>query len=498
MPTSPNWRASGITMSDPTILLTGATGYVGGRLLTMLAARGHAVRCLARNPGYLEQRLPPGASVVRGDVRDQASLVLALQGIDTAYYLVHAMGEATGFEAHEREGAVCFAAAARIAGVRRIIYLGALGDESADLSPHLRSRQEVGRILRESGVTTIELRASIVIGSGSLSFEMVRALTEHLPVMVMPRWVSVMAQPIAIQDLLAYLLAALDVHVTESLVVEVGGADRVSYRGMMQEYARQRGLRRIMIEVPVLTPRLSSLWLGLVTPLYARVGRKLIESIRHPTVVNSPLAATLFAITPVGTAEAIRTALDREDRAYAETYWSDARSAAGVPAVIDSTPVGERLRDVREISVSASPAACFAALSSLGGREGWPALDVLWRIRGAVDLLVGGVGLRRGRPSGRPLRAGDALDFWRVETCEPGRRLRLSAEMRVPGRAWLDFQIRQEARGCTLRQVAEFDPSGLAGRLYWYALVPIHAAIFSALVAAVARRAEALPAGRAA
>lgn len=484
-------------MSDATILLTGATGYVGGRLLTMLAAGGHTVRCLARNPGDLEQRLPPGASVVRGDVRDEASLARALEGIDTAYYLVHAMGEATGFEVHEREGAACFAAAARAARVRRIIYLGALGDESADLSPHLRSRQEVGRILRESGVTTIELRASIVIGSGSLSFELVRALTEHLPVMVMPRWVSVLAQPIAVQDLLAYLVAALDVPVTGSVVVEIGGADRVSYRGMMQEYARQRGLRRMMIQVPVLTPRLSSLWLGLVTPLYARVGRKLIESIRHPTVVNDPLARTLFAITPVGTAEAIRTALDREDQAYAETYWSDARSAAGVEAVLDPTPVAERLQDVREVSTPASPEACFAALCTLGGREGWPALDLLWRVRGAIDLLAGGVGLRRGRPAGRPLRAGDALDFWRVETCEPGRRLRLSAEMRLPGRAWLDFQIRRDARGSTLRQVAEFDPAGLAGRLYWYALVPIHAVIFSGLVAAIARRAEALPAEQA-
>jgi uncharacterized protein YbjT (DUF2867 family) len=480
-------------MRRQTILLTGATGYIGGRLLTRLSAQGHAVRCLARNPAYLEQRLPPGATVVRGDVRDQASLVRALTGIDTAYYLVHAMGEASGFEAHELEGATCFAAAARVAGVRRIIYLGALGEEHADLSPHLRSRQEVGRILRESGVPTLELRASIVIGSGSLSFEMVRALTEHLPVMVMPRWVTIKAQPIGIQDLLAYLVASLDVPLTGSLVVEIGGADRVSYRGMMKEYARQRGLHRLMVPVPVLTPRLSSLWLGLVTPLYARVGRKLIESIRHPTVVNDPLARQLFPIAPVGTAEAILFALDHEDRAYAETYWSDAPSAAGLPAVAPPAPPGNRLTDVREVLVEASAGACFAALNTLGGEEGWPAFDVLWRIRGAVDLLLGGVGLRRGRPAGRPLRAGDALDFWRVEVCEPGRRLRLYAEMRLPGRAWLDFQIHPDANGCLLRQVAEFDPAGLAGRLYWYALVPIHAAIFSGMVTALAARAKAFP-----
>lgn len=477
-------------MRDRTILLTGATGYVGGRLLTQLAARGHAVRCLARNAAYLAQRLPAGASVMQGDVTDPASLARALAGVDTAYYLVHAMGEASGFEAHERAGAICFADAARAAGVRRIIYLGALGDEHADLSPHLRSRQEVGRLLRQSGVPTIELRASIVIGSGSLSFEMVRALTEHLPVMVMPRWVSVLAQPIGIQDLLAYLVEALDVPLTESLVVEIGGRDRVSYQGMMAEYARQRGLRRLMIPVPVLTPRLSSLWLGLVTPLYARVGRKLIESIRHPTVVQSDLAARIFSVRPIGTAEAMRTALDHEDRAYAETSWSDAVSAAGLTATLAPPALSDRLLDVREVHVHADADACFTALTTLGGEEGWPAFDLLWRIRGAIDLVAGGVGLRRGRPTSRPLRTGDALDFWRVETCERPTRLRLSAEMRLPGRAWLDFQVRRTADGCTLRQCAEFDPSGLAGRLYWYALVPLHAVIFSRTIAALAHRAE--------
>ncbi len=480
-------------MPEHTILLTGATGYVGGRLLTRLAAQGHQVRCLARKPAYLEQRLPPGATVVQGDVRDPAALARALHGIETAYYLVHAMGDGRRFESHEREGAACFARAAREAGVRRIVYLGALGNEAADLSPHLHSRQEVGRILRESGVPTIELRASIVIGAGSLSFELVRALTEHLPVMVMPRWVSVLAQPIVIGDLLTYLVEALEVPISGSVVVEIGGADRVSYRGMMEEYARQRGLLRMMVRVPVLTPRLSGLWLGLVTPLYARVGRKLVESIRHPTVVTSPLALELFPIQPLGTAAAIRAALDDEDRASVETYWSDAPSAAGVSPTGDPMPAGDRLRDVREVRVAASPDACFTALASLGGEEGWPALDSLWRVRGAIDLLVGGVGLRRGRPGGRPLRAGAALDFWRVQVCEPGRRLRLSAEMRLPGRAWLDFQILPDAHGCVLRQVAEFDPAGLSGRLYWYALVPIHAVIFSGMAAALARRAEALP-----
>ena len=292
------------------ILLTGATGYVGGRLLPRLVSRGSRVRCLARNPADLFQRVPSGVEVVAGDVMDRASLDAAFLGIDAGYYLVHSMRDRSGFEAREREGARNFAGAASAAGVERVVYLGGLGDDQADLSPHLRSRQEVGRILRESDVPAIEFRASIVIGSGSLSFEMIRALTEHLPVMITPRWVSVLAQPIAIQDLIAYLLEALDVPLNESLVVEIGGSDKVSYLALMQEYARQRGLKRLMIPVPLLTPHLSSLWLALVTPLYARVGRKLIESIRHPSIVATDTARRLFSVQPVGAAEAIRLALD--------------------------------------------------------------------------------------------------------------------------------------------------------------------------------------------
>ena len=472
------------------ILLTGATGYVGGRLLTQLASRGHHVRCLARKPAHLAGRVPPGAEVAGGDVTDRASLDAACAGIDAAYYLVHAMGEASGFEAREREGARNFAEAAKAAGVGRIVYLGGLGNDRSDLSPHLRSRQEVGRILRESGVPTIELRASIVIGSGSLSFEMIRALTEHLPVMITPRWVSVLAQPIGIQDLVAYLVEALDVPLQESLVVEIGGSDQLSYLAMMQEYARQRGLRRFTIRVPLLTPWLSSLWLGLVTPLYARVGRKLIESIRHPTVVTTDTASRLFAVRPAGAAEAIRAAMDNEDREAAETHWFDAVSAAGQRQAARSARVGRRLVDQREAEVRATPQQCYDAFSSLGGRNGWPVFGWLWRLRGAMDLLLGGVGMRRGRPEGRPLRVGDALDFWRVEACEPGERLRLAAEMKVPGRAWLEFAVVPGARGSRLRQTASFDPVGLAGLLYWYSLVPVHAVVFRATLRAIARRAE--------
>ena len=472
------------------ILLTGATGYVGGRLLSHLERLGHAVVCLARNPANLLSRVGPGTRVVQGDLLDRESLPPAFADIDIAYFLVHSMADATGFEQREAASATNFADAARAAGVRRIIYLGGLGDDRAELSPHLRSRHEVGRILRDSGVLTIELQASVVIGSGSLSFEMIRALSEHLPVMVTPRWVSVLAQPIGIQDLIEYLVQAIDVSVSESTVVEIGGADQLSYAALMREYIKQRHLKRLMIPVPVLTPRLSSLWLGLVTPVYARVGRKLVESIRHPTVVRSDLALRLFTIRPRSAAEAIRAALEKEDRQFAETSWSDAMSSTGVQQGYGGARFGQRLIDCRSTRVRATPEACFDAVQSLGGANGWLSYDVLWRVRGFLDLLVGGVGMRRGRPH-RALRVGDALDFWRVEAREPPRLLRLRAEMRLPGRAWLEFAIEPTgAHESTITQSALFDPMGLGGLLYWYGVYPAHALIFRGLIRAIAARAE--------
>ena len=292
----------------PRVLVTGATGYVGGRLWRRLEALKMPVRCIARNTESLEGRVGPGTEVLRGDVLEPGTLRPALSGVESAYYMVHSMGARDGFEQQDRKGARNFADAARAEGVGRIIYLGGLAQESEDLSTHLRSRHEVGKILRESGVPTIELRASIVLGAGSLSFEMIRALVERLPVMVTPRWVSVEAQPIAIEDLLQYLVQSLGLPAT-STVFEIGGADRASYGDLMREYARQRGLRRVMVPVPVLTPRLSSLWLGLVTPLYARIGRKLIESIEHPTVINDDSAQRVFDVHPRGIAEAIARAL---------------------------------------------------------------------------------------------------------------------------------------------------------------------------------------------
>jgi len=473
------------------VLLTGATGYVGGRLLPLLVEDGWCVRCLARQPERLLSRVPAGVEVVSGDVLNAASLSQAMDGVEAAYYLVHSMGTTGDFEEQDRLAADNFGVAAQAAGVQRIIYLGGLGEDEPDLSAHLRSRHEVGERLRAHSVPVIELRASIIIGSGSLSFEMIRALVERLPVMVTPRWVRVTAQPIAIGDVLAYLRSALSVETgNRSCIIEIGGPDQVSYGDLMREYARQRGLRRWMIPVPALTPRLSSLWLGLVTPLYARVGRKLIDSLRHPTVVRDHAAQRLFSIRPIGVREAIASALRNEDADFAQTRWSDALSAAGEPRSWGGTRFGNRLVDSRSTRVAAAPAALFAAVERIGGATGWYYANWLWMLRGWMDLLLGGVGMRRGRRHPTQLEVGDTLDCWRVEEIKIGQRLRLMAEMKLPGRAWLDFEVEAENSGSRLRQTAMFDPVGLWGLAYWYGVWPLHQIVFAGMLRGIARSAE--------
>jgi uncharacterized protein YbjT (DUF2867 family) len=479
------------SMNRPKILLTGATGYVGGRLLTVLANRDADIVCVARDPQRLEHRVNDRVSVVGGDVLDASSLEGWFQGVDTAYYLVHSMGTGADFEELDRRAAENFGRAAAAAGVKRIVYLGGLGSGD-DLSPHLRSRHETGRVLRESGVEVVEFRASIVIGSGSLSFEMVRALVEKLPVMITPRWVSQRAQPIAIEDLIEYLVAALDLPAGEGGIFEIGGSDRVSYRDLMTEYARQRSLNRRMISVPVITPRLSSLWLGLVTPVYARVGRKLLDGVRNPTVVEDDRALDVFDIQPRSMSEAIARALRNEDEACAETRWSDAISSSGRPLARPDAPGGSRIIDSRSIHVPVRPDLAFSPIQRVGGEAGWFYGDALWRIRGFVDLLFGGVGMRRGRRHPTRVVPGDALDFWRVEAFEPDRLLRLRAEMKLPGRAWLQFEVDAEGEGARIRQTAIFDPVGVAGRLYWYGLLPVHALIFGGMLGSIGHRARAL------
>jgi uncharacterized protein YbjT (DUF2867 family) len=464
------------------ILLTGATGYVGGRLLPLLEQRNERVRCLVRRPESLAGRVGPTTEIFAGDVLNRDTLAAAMADIDTAYYFVHSMGADRDFEAQDRVAAENFAQAASAAGVRRIVYLGGLGNPDQELSKHLRSRQETGDVLRAHHPHVIEFRASIVIGSGSLSFEMIRALVERLPVMICPRWVEVKAQPIAVEDLLSYLLAAIDLPPGRSQVYEIGGPDQVSYGRLMQEYARQRGLRRWMIRVPVLTPYLSSLWLGLVTPLYARVGRKLVESLRNPTLISNNLASTTFAVRPRSVPEAIARALVNEDREFAETRWSDALSSAGERRAWGGERFGSRLVDSRTITVDVPPEQAFAPIRRIGGAAGWYYGTWLWSLRGFLDLLVGGVGLRRGRRDPEQLRVGDALDFWRVELYEPPRRLRLHAEMKLPGNAWLEFEVTPADGGSTIRQTAIFDPLGLWGLSYWYGIYPLHQAVFAGML----------------
>ena len=476
--------------SDSIVCLTGGTGYIGGRLLPLLEDRGLRVRCLTRRPESLEAQVADKTEVVQADVLDPESLSSALKDVDTAYYLVHSMGTHGDFEEDDRKGAANFAAAAKQSGVRRIVYLGGLGDSTQKLSPHLRSRHEVGEVLRSSESQVLEFRASIIIGSGSLSFELIRSLVERLPMMICPRWVATPAQPIAVEDILDYLLAALDLEAGESRVFEIGGPDQVSYGDIMREYARQRGLRRVMISVPVLTPHLSSLWLGLVTPVYARVGRKLIEGVRNPTLVRDTTALDAFDIRPRGLREAIQRALVNEDQRFAETRWSDALSSGSEPLSWGGVRFGSRIVDSRVATVDVTPDVAFAPIQRIGGETGWYYATWLWHIRGWLDLLVGGVGMRRGRRDPVSLRIGDALDFWRVEAFQPNERLRLAAEMRVPGRAWLEFEVSGSDEESQIRQTAIFDPVGLPGLAYWYTLYPLHQLVFARMLKGIARAAE--------
>jgi uncharacterized protein YbjT (DUF2867 family) len=466
---------------DGLVLVTGATGYVGGRLLTALVARGTRVRCVTRRPEFLRRQVGPGVEVVAADLREPRDVARALDGVTSAYYLAHSMGTPGGFADEDRTAAATFAEAAAAAGLRRIVYLGGLG-HGEDLSEHLASRQEVGSILARSGVPTIELRSSIIIGAGSLSYDLIRSLVSRLPVMVTPRWVRTMTQPIAIDDVVAYLIAALDLPPV-SRIYEIGGRDRVSYGDLMREYAEIRGLRRLVIPVPVLSPRLSSLWLGLVTPLYARVGRHLVDGLRNETVVRDPAALREMPVRPRGVREAIATAIAEEERAG--TRWQDAVRSRS-PLGVGGRPLRKQIVDSRWVRVAATPDAAFAPIQSIGGRTGWYYGNALWHIRGLIDLAFGGVGMRRGRRDPVELVPGDTVDFWRVEAIEPPSLLRLVAEMRLPGRAWLEFRVEPDGDGSIIRQTAFFDPSGLRGRLYWYLLAPAHQFMFPKMLRGIA------------
>lgn len=476
--------------SPSKILLTGATGYVGGRLLPLLLEAGHCVRCLTRRDSSVAI-LGENVEVAVGNALNLESLNKALVGIETAYYLIHSMGDNEDFEQTDRRAAENFAKACSDQNVKRIIYLGGLGDTSDELSKHLRSRQEIGNILRTSSAAMIELQASIIIGSGSLSFEMIRALVERLPVMICPKWVRVLAQPISIEDVLSYLVEVLEHPVGESQLYEIGGPEQVSYGEIMQRYSKQRGLRRFMIPVPLLTPYLSSLWLGLVTPLYSRVGRKLVDSLRNSTLVRDTKAKNVFSIVPRSVDESIARALVYEDKEFAETRWSDAFSAGGEEKSWGGIRFGSRLVDSRTRKINMTAEQAFTPIRRIGGETGWYYGNWLWKIRGFMDLLVGGVGVRRGRRDPDHVRVGDTLDFWRVEQIVDCKILRLAAEMKVPGRAWLEFEVTEEEDGvCNVRQTAIFDPVGLFGIVYWYSLFPLHEFVFRGMLRNICKAAQ--------
>ncbi len=468
------------------ILVTGATGYIGGRLVPRLLERNYSVRCLARNPENLRGRGWEGVEFVKGDALHQETLPLALAEIDVAYYLIHSMraGE-KGFEERDRIAARNFAAAARQAGVKRLIYLGGLGSEEHELSPHLDSRHEVGNILRDSGIPVTEFRAAVIVGSGSISFEMIRYLTERLPIMICPRWVKTLCQPIAVRDVLAYLMETLERPETAGKIFDIGGADILSYRDMMLEYASARGLKRYLLQVPVLTPRLSSYWVDLITPIPAPISRPLIEGLRHDVVCHNPIAREAFSVRPIGYREAVRLALDRVQHGTVETIWS------GALASVHASNRPETRLESRETELKEPPERIYTVFSGIGGARGWFYAEWAWKLRGWIDRMLGGPGLRRGRRNPDQLSVGDALDFWRVEEVIPNRLLRLRAEMKVPGKAWLQFEIKPGLDKNEMNrfvQTAFFEPKGLAGLLYWYALYPIHSLIFSGLSREIQKR----------
>lgn len=454
----------------PQVLLTGVTGYIGGRLLHALKAEGYPVRCLVRHKCDAA-----GVECMSGDVLDKPSLKLALKGVHTAFYFVHTIGSQSDSEDLDRTLASNFGLAAAACGVKKLIYLGGLGDSFTRPSNYLKRRQEVGHVLRNSaqGVQVIELRASMVVGSGSLSFEMIRSLAEGFPLQMAPRWFWIRSQPISVEDLIRYLIEAMRVSIDGNPIFEIGGRDKVSYADLFHEYARQRGLKRLLIRVPFESPRLSSWWISLATPLYARVSKKLSESALSATVVHDPLALRLFKIEPMGLSKTVQRALINEGNEFAPTRWFDSLSSCLQKPDWEGVRLGSSFVYLKELSIDAPPQESFIPIQSIGGERGWYYGDFMWRIRGFLDLLIGGVGFRRGRRHPLKLRIGDVIDCWRVEAIEPNRRLNLISEMKLPGRAWLEFTVHGDAKTSTIRQKMIFEPMGFWGTIYWHLFYPL-------------------------
>jgi uncharacterized protein YbjT (DUF2867 family) len=482
--------------SQQHILVTGATGYIGGRLAPRLLEKGHRVRCFVRDPErirgfpWFEQ-----VEVAAGDALDAASLATAMQGMTIAYYLIHGIRGGRADASRDLQAARNFASVAETAGLRRIIYFGELVDPTDNLSPYLRSRHETGYVLRQGSVPVTEFRAGMVVGSGSVLFEMIRYTAERQPVFLCPKWFFSMAQPVAIRDVLEYLCAALDTPESSGRLVEIGGSTCLTYAQMLLDYSHERGLKRTLIPLPFYATRFSAYWVHMLTPVHWRVLLPLIEGLQAGSVVHDNLALHLFPqIKPLDFQVALRLALGRVTNDEVETSWSDALvgTQGDIRPYTLTTSEGMML-ERRQLILNLPPDPVFRAYTGLGGDRGWLYLNWTWQLRGWMDKLIGGVGLRRGRRNPDEIRAGEALDFWRVEAVEPDRLIRLRAEMKLPGKAWLEFQSAPQSDGNTLlTQTAYFAPRGLAGFLYWYLLYPIHGFIFSGLIRKVAARASEL------
>lgn len=476
---------------QPEVLVTGASGYIGGRLVPRLLTAGYRVRCLVRCARKVESRpwaSDPNTSIVECDLADMVQSAAAMQGCEAAYYLVHSMmAVGAEYRSHDRRLATSFAQAAASAGLRRIIYLGGLGETGDGLSEHLASRREVETSLASTGLSVTVLRAAMIIGAGSASFEILRYLVERLPIMLTPRWVDTEAQPIAVRDVLHYLVACLATPATTGRTLDIGGPDVLTYRELMRVMAQALGLRpRLVLPVPVLTPRISSLWIHLVTPISHRMARPLAEGLRNRVVCRNDDAARMMPHERLSVRAAIDAALGNRTDGDVETAWSDAGPIPGDPDWAGGRVLVER----RSIRVEAGPADVFAVVARIGGDVGYFAADWLWHVRGVMDRLIGGPGLRRGRRSPDKLAFGEVVDFWRVTGLENGRRLELRAEMRLPGEATLTFEVAPDGAGCRLTQTARFKPRGLGGIVYWYAVAPLHGIVFEGMLRGIRREAE--------